>query len=54
MKGTPSLGKRSKHKTHIICRRCGRRAFNIHSKTCASCGFGSSPKLRNYAWARHP
>lgn len=54
MKGTPSFGKRSKHKSHIVCRRCGRRAYNIHKKYCASCGFGRTTKLRNYAWARHP
>ncbi|HYB92766.1 MAG TPA: 50S ribosomal protein L37e [archaeon] len=48
-KGTPSMGKRQS-KTHIICRRCGRRTYNIHKKRCSSCGYGYSTKLRRYNW----
>lgn len=50
-KGTSSFGKRSK-KTHIMCRRCGRRAYHIRKKVCAACGFGDSAKRRNYTWAK--
>ncbi|MEM1993921.1 MAG: 50S ribosomal protein L37e [Nitrososphaerales archaeon] len=49
-KGTPSFGKRGKHKTHIICRRCGRHAYHVRHKVCAHCGFGASPKMRKYDW----
>ncbi|MEM3929556.1 MAG: 50S ribosomal protein L37e, partial [Candidatus Korarchaeum sp.] len=29
VKGTPSMGRRSRGKTHVRCRRCGRHSFNI-------------------------
>lgn len=48
-KGTPSKGKSKK--THILCRRCGKRSYHVRKKRCASCGFGASAKRRNYAWA---
>ncbi|MCD6547514.1 MAG: 50S ribosomal protein L37e [Nanoarchaeota archaeon] len=51
-KGTPSMGKRSKGKSHIICRRCGKRSYHVTKKVCASCGYGKSSKLRNYSWAK--
>ncbi|RLF95010.1 50S ribosomal protein L37e [Thermococci archaeon] len=50
-KGTSSFGKRNK-KTHIICRRCGKHSYNVTKGYCASCGYGRSSKMRNYAWAR--
>ncbi|MCK4310627.1 MAG: 50S ribosomal protein L37e [Methanomicrobia archaeon] len=50
-KGTASFGKRNK-KTHIICRRCGKRSYKVTKGYCASCGYGRSSKMRNYAWAR--
>lgn len=48
-KGTPSFfgGK----KTHIICRRCGRRTYHASHRRCASCGFPDA-KLRKYAWSK--
>ncbi|KAJ8305427.1 hypothetical protein KUTeg_015972, partial [Tegillarca granosa] len=48
-KGTSSFGKRI-NKTHTHCRRCGRRAFHIQKKRCASCSY-PSPKLRSYNWS---
>ncbi|HIJ98872.1 TPA: 50S ribosomal protein L37e [archaeon] len=48
-KGTPSFGKHTK-RTHVRCRRCGYRSFQIHKKICAHCGFGRSAKLRKYNW----
>lgn len=50
-KGTTSFGKRSKGKTHIRCRRCGRHSYNIRKKYCAACGFGRSKRIRRYSWA---
>lgn len=49
-KGTPSKmgGKRA----HTICRRCGKHAYNIQKRVCASCGFGKTSKMRKYNWAR--
>jgi len=49
-KGTPS--KSGGKKTHIICRRCGRRAYNVRTGICASCGFGKSKRMREYNWAK--
>jgi len=49
-KGTPSMGKRSRKKSHIICRRCGKRSFHVSKKTCSSCGYGNSAKIRKYGW----
>lgn len=50
-KGTTSKGKNQK-KTHVVCRRCGKRAYHVRKKQCASCGFGASAKRRDYAWAK--
>lgn len=47
-KGTPSKGKQSGKKTHIICRRCGQRTFHASKKVCSSCGYGNSSKLRKH------
>ncbi|PUA32606.1 MAG: 50S ribosomal protein L37e [Zestosphaera tikiterensis] len=45
------MGKRSKGKTHIRCRRCGRHAYNVAKGYCAACGFGRSKRIRRYSWA---
>lgn len=50
MKGTASFGKHSGKKTHVICRRCGKCTMHKTNKECASCGYGKSPKMRNYSW----
>lgn len=50
MKGTPSFGKKSRSKTHIRCRRCGRRSYHVRKKKCAACGFGATKKIRKYSW----
>lgn len=52
VKGTPSRGKHSKGKTHIVCRRCGKHSYHATKKVCASCGYGKSSKLRNYSWMK--
>lgn len=49
-KGTPSMGKKSGKVTHIRCRRCGKPAYHRTNKTCSSCGFGKSSRLRKYDW----
>jgi large subunit ribosomal protein L37e len=46
MKGTTSFGKRNRQITHIPCRRCGHRAFNVRKKFCTHCGYGKTPKMR--------
>ncbi|CAK9302924.1 unnamed protein product [Gordionus sp. m RMFG-2023] len=49
-KGTPSFGK--KHiKTHTLCRRCGRRAYHIQKRRCASCAYPQK-KMRKYNWSQ--
>ncbi|MFH1834749.1 MAG: 50S ribosomal protein L37e [Methanobacteriota archaeon] len=45
-KGTPSLGKRGKRKTHTPCPRCGSKSMHVRKKECASCGFGNSSRLK--------
>ncbi|MFH0829886.1 MAG: 50S ribosomal protein L37e [Candidatus Aenigmatarchaeota archaeon] len=47
-KGTPSFGKHNKV-SHIRCRRCGRNAYHINKKTCASCGFPAA-RTRSFKW----
>ncbi|MFH0897481.1 MAG: 50S ribosomal protein L37e [Candidatus Bathyarchaeota archaeon] len=37
-----------------ICRRCGRRSYNLSKRRCSACGFGESAKIRNYAWQTKP
>lgn len=49
-KGTAS--KMGGKKSHSICRRCGKRSFNVSKKICAACGFGKSKKIRSYNWPR--
>lgn len=49
-KGTPSMGKHGRSKTHIRCRRCGRRSYNASKKYCAACGFGRTKRIRRYSW----
>jgi large subunit ribosomal protein L37e len=49
-KGTPSMGKKSGKISCMKCRRCGRRSYHKSKKTCSSCGFGRSSKLRRYNW----
>ncbi len=44
------MGKRSRGKTHIRCRRCGRHAYNVRKHYCAACGFGRSRRIRRYSW----
>ncbi len=51
-KGTPSMGKKSGKKTHIVCRRCGKRTYHIHKKRCSSCGYGKTARLRSYSWQK--
>ena len=48
-KGTPSMGKKSGKKTHIVCRRCGKHTMHKRTGVCASCGFGRSAKRRKPA-----
>ena len=51
--GTGSQGKRSRGKTHIICRRCGRHSYHASHRLCASCGFGNkNPRMRGYSWQK--
>merc|ERR1712099_54299 len=47
-KGTSSFGKRH-NKTHVLCRRCGRRSLHVQKKTCANCGYPSA-SVRRFNW----
>jgi large subunit ribosomal protein L37e len=46
-KGTSSHGKRGKRKTHVTCPRCGKNSYHQRKKNCASCGFGTSKRLKH-------
>jgi len=48
-KGTPSFGKHQK-RSHVLCRRCGRRSFNIRKRKCSACGYGVTSKIKKYNW----
>jgi len=52
VKGTASMGKKSGKVSLIKCRRCGKRTYHKTKKTCSSCGYGRSSKLRNYNWKK--
>merc|ERR1711900_19883 len=47
-KGTSSFGERH-NKTHVLCRRCGRRSLHVQKHTCANCGYPSA-SVRKYNW----
>jgi large subunit ribosomal protein L37e len=51
-KGTASKGKNSSKKTHIRCRRCGKKTYHVTKKVCSSCGYGNSSRLRSYNWSK--
>lgn len=51
-KGTPSMGKKSGKKSHIVCRRCGKRSYHATRKVCSSCGYGKSAVKRSYSWQK--
>ena len=48
--GTASMGKKSGKKSHIPCRRCGKRAYHVRKKKCASCGYGNTATKRKFNW----
>ncbi|MCH8519131.1 MAG: 50S ribosomal protein L37e [Nanoarchaeota archaeon] len=52
-KGTPSMGKKSKGKLHIMCRRCGSRSYHMKTGVCSACGYGKSTKLKRYSYIRN-
>ena len=54
MKGTYSMGKKNRGKSHvhIRCRRCGNHSYHVRNKACSSCGYGASPRMRNYTWQK--
>ncbi|MBD3312360.1 50S ribosomal protein L37e [archaeon] len=49
-KGGPSQGKKSRGKTHIVCRRCGKHSYHASHGVCASCGYGKKKKYRKPGW----
>ncbi len=51
-KGTESHGRKSGKRSHGSCRRCGKNAYHLSTKVCASCGYGKSRKLRSYVYHR--
>src|ERR671921_522868 len=50
-KGTTSMGKYTRKKVHIRCRRCGHNSFHKRGKTCSKCGY-PDPKMRKYNWIK--
>ncbi|EMC98408.1 hypothetical protein BAUCODRAFT_121278 [Baudoinia panamericana UAMH 10762] len=47
-KGTSSFGKRH-NKTHVLCRRCGKRSAHVQKHTCSNCGYPAAG-TRKYNW----
>ncbi|MDD2411092.1 MAG: 50S ribosomal protein L37e [Candidatus Methanomethylophilaceae archaeon] len=50
--GTSAKGRHNSNRTHIPCRRCGKRSYHVRKGACASCGYGKTAKLRSYTWAK--
>ena len=48
-KGTYSFGRRH-NKSHVMCRRCGKRSFHVQKARCASCGYPSAC-VRSFNWS---
>jgi large subunit ribosomal protein L37e len=48
-KGTPSMGKKNK-RTHLACRRCGKKTLHVRKKICSACGYGKSSKIKKFSW----
>ncbi|HLC74024.1 MAG TPA: 50S ribosomal protein L37e [Candidatus Nanoarchaeia archaeon] len=51
-KGTASMGKRSRFRLHIRCRRCGESSYHKQKGRCSHCGFGATTKLRQFNWQK--
>eukprot|EP00823_Brevimastigomonas_motovehiculus_P008367 TRINITY_DN7655_c0_g1_i1.p2 TRINITY_DN7655_c0_g1~~TRINITY_DN7655_c0_g1_i1.p2 ORF type:complete len:102 (-),score=13.79 TRINITY_DN7655_c0_g1_i1:64-369(-) len=49
-KGTFSMGRRQKTKSHCACLRCGKHSYHKQTQTCAACGYPGA-KLRKYNWS---
>ncbi|KAL6088831.1 hypothetical protein STEG23_000692 [Scotinomys teguina] len=45
MKGMSSFGKR-RNETHMLCRRCGSKAFHFQKSTCGKCGYPAKHKRK--------
>ena len=50
--GTAAKGAKSGKKTHIYCRRCGKKTYHATKRVCSSCGYGKSARQRSYAWQK--
>ena len=48
-KGTTSFGARH-GRTHVLCRRCGKNAWHLQWKRCASCAY-PRPTSRRFNWS---
>ncbi|XP_049630207.1 60S ribosomal protein L37-like [Suncus etruscus] len=48
-KGTSSFGKYC-NKTHMLCHRCGSKAYHLQKSTCGKCGYPAKHK-RKYNWS---
>mmetsp|Transcript_13016 Transcript_13016/g.19448 ORF Transcript_13016/g.19448 Transcript_13016/m.19448 type:complete len:93 (+) Transcript_13016:89-367(+) len=48
-KGTQAFGMRH-NKTHVVCRRCGRKSYHVQKSQCASCSYPAK-KMRRYNWS---
>ncbi|KAK2106805.1 60S ribosomal protein L37 [Saguinus oedipus] len=48
MKGTSLFGKH-RHKTHMLCHRCGSKAYHLQKSTCGKCAYPAKHK-RKHNW----
>ncbi|KAM3134404.1 60S ribosomal protein L37 [Paramecium bursaria] len=48
-RGTPAIGKRHQ-KTHTFCKRCGKQAYHIQKKKCATCAYPASRTRMYSGW----
>nr|XP_039321620.1 60S ribosomal protein L37-like [Saimiri boliviensis boliviensis] len=48
-KGTSLFGKHH-NKTHMLCRRCGSKAYHLQKSTCGKCGYPAK-RRRKYNWS---
>jgi large subunit ribosomal protein L37e len=52
-KGTYAKGRKTGKKSHIRCRRCGRKSYHVRHKVCSYCGFPNARQKGHITVRKH-
>ena len=47
---TKAMGAHNRKQPHVMCRRCGKESYLKRKRYCSHCGYGTSSKIKAYAW----